>query len=136
MNPTHRGSQDRLDSIPESVWVRHGGRTYKLSVFCPDTSLYSTTVIMRAMYGRAGEEAAARRIVMPDGRVVTMTGYGLSSSDPLYCAELQEDPLPQCRCGYRHSSDDDVAETCADTVAQGAAVDTEDVYSTDVDPLS
>lgn len=94
----HREPQNR-SGIPDTVWVRHGEQTYELSVFCPESWPYSTTIIMRAMYG------GTRAIVMPDGREVTMTGHGLSSSDPLYCPELQEDRLPQCRCGYRHPFD-------------------------------
>jgi hypothetical protein len=82
-----------LENVPDRIWVRHGGREHEIAV-CTDTHPYSTVAWARSMASEPRREDTIVRVT--DDRKITVTGSGLSRSDPMFCAELQDEPLPKC----------------------------------------
>lgn len=82
-----------------AVWVRHGGEVYQLPL-CPEAWPYTTVAHHRAMAGwKPGAPTVPLTIhCMVDETAVTVSGSGVSADDPMFCAEVQDKPLPVCRC--------------------------------------
>lgn len=82
------------------MWVRHRDTLCQIPV-CVDTWPYTSAMLSHVLQGwepEAGEAPAVRIVQVLDGSEVTVTGSGLSSGDPLFCAEMENRPLPRCRC--------------------------------------
>lgn len=80
------------------VWVRHRGRVHQVPL-CPDTRPYTTVALMPA------NENEATVVNLVDGTSLTVSGRGLSEDDPMFCPELEDMPLPRCRCPEFDASD-------------------------------
>jgi hypothetical protein len=85
-------------TIPQALWVRHRGVVHQVPI-CPDTHPYTTVALMRGMSGSNADRPGVSRVVsMVDGSQLTVSGTGQSEQDPMFCAELEDEPLPECRC--------------------------------------
>lgn len=83
---------------PQTLWVQHRGGLHQVPV-CPHTRPYTTVALMRSMTGwQPGDPAETRVVSMVDGTRMAVTGSGLSTQDPMFCAEMETEPLPECRC--------------------------------------
>lgn len=81
-----------LVDVPDTLWVRHRGRLHRLPL-CPDLRPYTTVALMPSANG-----GPVTVHVLSDGTCFTVTGSGLSEADAMFCEELEDSPLPECRC--------------------------------------
>lgn len=99
--------------IPEALWVRHQNGLHQVPL-CPHMRPYVTVALMPMTGWQPGQPAESQVISMVDGTRMTVHGAGLSAQDPMFCPEMENAPLPDCRCG-------DVSEDVTDTRADSGA---------------
>lgn len=97
--------------IPETLWVRHQGGLHQLPL-CPHMRPYITVALMPVTGWQPGQPVESQVISMVDDTRMTVFGAGLSAQDPMFCPEMENAPLPDCRC---QDVPGDVTDTRADT---------------------
>jgi hypothetical protein len=94
--PTPGTPHDALH-VPDVLWVRHRGEIHMLPL-CPDTRPYSTVALSRVGRRRPGDPVLPQVIVnAAKDTQLTVEGAG-TAEDPMFCPQLEDQPLPVCRC--------------------------------------
>lgn len=90
---------------PSTLWVRHGGALHELPIGCPDMWPYNVAAFRRDGPDRGTADRPPLVLInFVDGTEVTVTGAG-TRDDPMMCAEMEDQPLPQCTCEQTAMSD-------------------------------
>lgn len=100
-----------------AMWVRHRDEVHLLPV-CSGTRPYSTAALRRVLEDwEPGDPVAAQRVVLDDDSVAVVVGCGLRD-DPMFCAAMEDRPLPECDCADR----DDCLDALDDGYLDGVPV--------------